>query len=225
VVPANIFSNTPPINILSKSVQFISEVFSSLPPSVGITSSVAPCITDTTSAIPSSLTAPAKTVFSPDTLGPSTEGTSSGVQGQCFSAYELSPSHGISSPVQDAIVLPQEANGLPPSVCDLICLARDKPVPFLQANPAHVSEPATVSSPGTAPITAKISPSALAATRFRDTHGPVTPPDPPWPATTNSLISPIQIAEPSATITVKLMVYPQTAFGWQHAQLRPIILR
>jgi hypothetical protein len=28
-----------------------------------------------------------------------------------------------------------------------------------------------------------------------------------------------------ATITVKLMAYPQAAFGWQHAQLRPIILR
>jgi hypothetical protein len=104
--------------------------------------------------------------------------------------------------VEDALFLPQEANGLPPSVRDLIYPPRDEPVPSLQANPAHASEPATVSSPVTAPTAAPISPSALAATRFRDTHGSVTPPDPPWTATTTSLISPTKKPEQGARLSL-----------------------
>ena len=87
------------------------------------------------------------------------------------------------------------ANGLPPPVRGLIYPPRDEPVPSRQSDPAHVSNPATVTSHVMAPTPAPISPSTLAATRFRDTHGSVKPPDPPWTATTTSLISPTKEPE------------------------------
>jgi hypothetical protein len=80
-------------------------------------------------------------------------------------------------------------DGLSPPVHGRIYSPRDEPVPSRQANTAHASESATINSPATAPTAAPIAPSALAATRLRDTHGPVAPPDPPWTPTTTSLIS------------------------------------
>ncbi len=70
-------------------------------------------------------------------------------------------------------------DGLPPPVRGRIYSPRDEPVPSHQANTAHASESATINPPATAPTAAPIAPSALAATRLRDTHGPVAPPDPP----------------------------------------------
>jgi len=94
------------------------------------------------------------------------------------------------------------ANGLPPPVRGLIYPPRDEPVPSRQSDPAHVSNPATVTSHVMAPTPAPISPSTLAATRFRETHGSVKPPDPPWTATTTSLISPTK--EPEQDVRLPL---------------------
>jgi hypothetical protein len=220
VVPVNIFSNSPPNDNFSKSVQFISEVFSSLPSSVAIISSSIPPITEGTSIVSSPVngtissfaegtsivsspvsgnvfssipiitedtstvfspvstiissatlsitnttpvilsvtTAPAEIGFSPGNPGLATHETNNNVQGERFLAYDLSPSHGTSAPVQDALFLPQEANGLPPSVRGPICPPRVKPVPPLQADPARVSEPATVTSPVMAPMRPQVLP-------------------------------------------------------------------
>ena len=197
-------------------------------------------------------TAPAQIGLSPGNLGSDTNGTSDDAQGERFSTHELSSSRSVISssdtttshgtissrgidssrdttssrgttPSRD--ITPScvatsylGAKGLPSSVCGLIYPPRDEPVPSRQVNTAHASESATVNSPATAPTAAPIAPSALAATRLRDIHGPVAPPDPPWTPTTTSLI-------PEQGAFVKFMAHPQTASGWQHAQLRPVILR
>jgi hypothetical protein len=154
--------DSPTSNIISLAVPSITNDSSMISSPVGgLISSVAPSITDTTL---SSVTAPAETVFSPDNPGSSTHGTNSGVQREFFfSAHGLA--YGISSPVRAAVILPQDVNVLPPPVCSLICPPR--PEVSLQVNPAHVSE--SVSSSVTAPVMATVSPSALAATLFRDT--------------------------------------------------------
>jgi hypothetical protein len=165
---------SPSVDILSSRVQSITDDVSAIVPTVDTSFSVN-LSTDSVLA-----TSPSLDVFSApvqDTTGKTP--MTAPVEIANSLGNLSSDTHAIASGVQ---VVSHSADVFSSSAYGLISSCGDVTVNSLQADPNPVSDTMNITASVTGPVVCKV---LHGRCPHRDVHGPVAPPDPPWPTTTS----------------------------------------